>query len=45
MKKEIKSTKKKIYIAPDIEVVEIETEQNILNSGSGELSDFGGENW
>ena len=35
MKKKIKSLKKEIYITPDIAVVEIETEQNILQSGSG----------
>ena len=35
MKKETKSLEKEIYIAPDIEVVEIEMEQNIL-AGSGE---------
>lgn len=35
MKKGIKSQEKEIYISPDIEVVEIETEQNILANGSG----------
>lgn len=36
MEKESKlSVEKETYIAPDIEVVDIETEQNILYSGSG----------
>lgn len=35
MKNEIKNLEKKTYIAPDIEVVEIQIEQNILTNGSG----------
>ena len=35
MKKEIKSLQKETYISPDIVIMEIETEQNILASGSG----------
>lgn len=37
MEKESKlSVEKKTYMAPDIEVVVIEIEQNILNGGSGD---------
>ena len=37
---------KETYIAPDIEVVEIEIEQNILQSGSGKkLDDFNPIYW
>ena len=35
MKKEFKSQEKETYISPDIVIMEIETEQNILASGSG----------
>lgn len=50
MKKEVKLLEKENYIAPDIEVVEIETEQNILDGGSdgrGDLSgaDMNNEEW
>ena len=45
MKKGIKSTEKEFYISPDIEVLNIETEQNILASGSGDLPGMGGEDW
>lgn len=34
MEKEIKTVQKEAYITPDIEVVEIEIEQNILQSSS-----------
>lgn len=44
MKKEIKATEKKSYIAPDIEVVKIEMEQNIF-AGSGDLPGMPGEPW
>ena len=44
MEKQIKTLNKKPYIAPDIEVVQIETEQNIL-AGSGNLPNMGGEDW
>lgn len=32
------------YIAPDIDVIEIEVEQNVL-SGSANLFDYDGEDW
>ena len=35
MEKEIKLQVKEAYITPDIVILEIETEQNILASGSG----------
>ncbi len=41
MKKNIE-TQKKRYIAPDIDVVEIQIEQNILLSGSGGPSSLPG---
>ena len=45
MEKEIESLKKEPYIAPNIEVVEIEVEQNIFaGSGTG-LPGMGGEDW
>ena len=43
MKEEIKSLEKEAYISPEIEVVEIEIEQNILASGS--TLDMPGEDW
>ena len=43
MKKEIKLTEKETYISPAVEVVDIETEQNILASGS--VPDLPGEDW
>ena len=45
MKKEIKSTKKETYIAPDIAVVEIEIEQSILQATSGNVPDMPGGDW
>ncbi len=34
------------YVAPQIEMIEIETSQNVLAfGGSGETSDFEGEDW
>lgn len=51
MLKEKKSLEKETYIAPTIEVVEIEIEQNILARGTGDLPnenndwDMGGEDW
>jgi hypothetical protein len=33
-----------VYIAPDIEVIDIELAQNILQ-GSGKVNDFEGEDW
>lgn len=44
MEKKIKSLKKEPYIAPDIEVVQIEMEQTLL-AGSGNLPGMGGEDW
>ena len=35
MEKVIKSQEKETYISPDIVIMDIETEQNILASGSG----------
>ena len=43
MKKEFQAPEKELYITPDIEVVEIEIEQNILAGGSA--PDLGGEDW
>jgi len=34
MENKIKSLEKEFYTTPDIEVIEIETEQNVLQSGS-----------
>ena len=45
MKKEIHSTERETYISPDIEVVDIEIEQNILQEGSGDAPDFAPEYW
>ena len=45
MKKEIKTIEKVNYVSPDIEVVNIETEQNILQAGSNNLHDMPGEDW
>ncbi len=51
MRKNIKSLcinalKKKTYIAPDIEVIEIEIEQNILSNGSTrDLPGFAPSDW
>lgn len=45
MKKDDKLLNKEPYITPDIKVVEVEIEQNILASGSGDLPGFGGEDW
>lgn len=43
MTKENKSSERETYISPDIEVVEIKIEQNILASGS--TLDMPGEEW
>ena len=43
MEKKLRSTEKETYITPDIAVVNIETEQNILASGS--VPDMPGEDW
>lgn len=41
-----KTMRQYFYIAPDIEVVEIEIEQPILNgSDGGEIQDFFSEDW
>lgn len=42
MKKKTNSVDKKVYIAPDIAIVEIQIEQNILLSGSGGPSSLPG---
>ena len=44
MEKKSLQLEKKAYIAPKIEVVEIEIEQNIF-AGSGDLPDMSGEDW
>ncbi len=43
MKKEIILSEKKAYVAPDIKVVVVEIEQNILAGGSA--PDMPGEDW
>lgn len=43
MKAEVKLPKKKTYITPDIKVVKIVTDQNILAGGSA--PDMPGEDW
>lgn len=51
MNKKIETLEKETYITPDIEVVDIETEQSILARGTGDLPneqndwDMGGEDW
>ncbi|MGV8962092.1 MAG: hypothetical protein ACOH2V_01775 [Candidatus Saccharimonadaceae bacterium] len=45
MEKEIKSSEKENYISPNIEIVDIVTEQNILQAGSGDLPDMDGLDW
>ena len=45
MKNEIKSIERESYISPDIEVMDIEIEQNILQEGSGDAPDFAPEYW
>lgn len=44
MEKKSLQLEKKTYIAPKIEVVKIEIEQNIF-AGSGDLPDMGAEDW
>lgn len=44
MEKEIKKTEKETYVAPNIMVLDIETEQNILASTSNNI-DMHGSNW
>lgn len=45
MEKEFKSIEKEAYISPNIEIVDIVTEQNILQAGSGDSPDLPGEDW
>lgn len=45
MEKEIKSSEKETYISPNIEIVDIVTEQNILQAGSGDSPDMDGLDW
>lgn len=33
------------YVAPDIEIIDIELEQNILGGSTGAVPDFSGEEW
>ncbi|WP_298652234.1 hypothetical protein [uncultured Proteiniphilum sp.] len=44
MKNEKNLSEDNDYIAPEIDVVEIEIEQHIL-AGSGDVPDMEGENW
>ena len=39
------SLPKKKYIAPDVEVIEIEIEQNIFAGSNNGIPGFGGEGW
>ena len=39
------SVKAETYTAPNIEIVEIETEQNVLAGGSSDLPGMPGEGW
>lgn len=34
-----------VYLAPEIEIIDIELEQNILQSGSSDLPSMPGEGW
>ena len=43
METEIKLEGKETYISPDIKILDVELEQNILASGS--VPDMGGEDW
>ena len=43
MEQKVKSSEKESYISPDIVSIYIETEQNILASGS--VPDMPGEDW
>lgn len=45
MEKEVVFLEKEAYISPDIEVVDIETEQSILQAGSNDLPGMPGEDW
>lgn len=45
MKKNSKLFVEKTYIAPDIEVLDIVIEQNILSDGSGNLPGMEGSDW
>ena len=45
MEKGINSTERETYISPDIEVLDIEIEQNVLQEGSGDAPDFAPEYW
>ena len=42
---QLKQQTRKEYIAPTIVVMQIEVEQNVLSSGSGDLPGLGGEDW
>jgi hypothetical protein len=39
------SVKAETYTAPNIEIIDIELEQNILQSGSSDLPSMPGEGW
>ena len=39
------NVKAETYTAPDIEIIDIQLEQNILQSGSGDIPGMPGEPW
>lgn len=47
MESKSKILEKEVYICPDIDVLIIETEQNVLSggSGNGDLDSMGGSDW
>lgn len=47
MENKSKILEKEVYICPDIDVLIIETEQNVLSggSGNGNLDSMGGSDW
>lgn len=45
MEKKFNLLVKEPYLSPNIEIVEVETEQNILAGGSGVLPGLDGEDW
>lgn len=45
MNQDIKTQERETYISPDIEVVEIQIDQNILAKGSGKTLDMKNNDW
>ena len=45
MEKEIRSSEEETYISPDLEIVDIDINENILQEGSGDAPDFAPEQW